>query len=65
MFLSMQRNSGNSLLAFLIGLDFLFVENGKDVYLHGANNSSLFGSENFTTPVFFLLLDGAVQYSEQ
>ena len=22
-------------------IDFLFVENGKDVYLHGANNSSL------------------------
>jgi len=42
-------------------IDFLFVENGKDVYLHGANNSSLFGSENFSTPVFFLLLDGAVQ----
>ena len=46
-------------------IDFLFVENGKDVYLHGANNSSLFGSENFSTPVFFLLLDGALQYSEQ
>ena len=46
-------------------IDFLFVENGKDVYLHGANNSSLFGSENFSTPVFFLLLDGAVQYSVQ
>ena len=46
-------------------LDSLFVENGKDVYLHGENNSTLFGSENFSTPVFFLLLDGAVQYSVQ
>ena len=45
--------------------DFLFVENGKDVYLHGANNSSLFSSGNFSIPVFFLLLDGAVQYSNQ
>ena len=46
-------------------IDVLFVENGKDVYLHGANNSSLFGSENFRTPVFFLLLDKAGQYSVQ
>ena len=46
-------------------LDFLFVGNGKDVYLHGKNNSTLFGSENFSTPVFFLLLDRAVQYSVQ
>ena len=46
-------------------LDSLFVENGKDVYLHGENNSTLFGSGNFSTPVFFLLLDGAVQYSVQ
>ena len=46
-------------------LDSLFVENGKDVYLHGDNNSTLFRSEDFSTPVFFLLLDGAVQYSVQ
>ena len=44
----------------LFVLDSLFVENGKDVYLHGENNSTLFGSENFSTPVFFLLLNGAV-----
>ena len=40
----------SSLLSFLVErrwgfrsfvIDFLFVENGKDVYLHGANNSSL------------------------
>ena len=42
-------------------LDSLFVQNGKDVSLHGENNSTLFGSEDFSTPVFFLLLDGAVQ----
>ena len=45
--------------------DFLFVENSEDVYLHGADNSSPFGSENFSTPMFILLLDGAVQYSVQ
>ena len=34
-------------------LDSLFVENGKNVYLHGEINSTLFGSEVFGTPVFF------------
>ena len=47
-------------------LDSLFVENGKNVYLHGENNCTFFGSEHFSTPVFFVfLLDGAVQYSVQ
>ena len=41
-------------------LDSLLVENGKDVYLHRENNSTLFGTENFSSPVFPLLLDGAV-----
>ena len=40
---------------------FRAVENGRDVLVHGSNKSSLFGSENFSTPVLFLLLDGAVQ----
>ena len=45
---------------------FLSVENGKNVYLQGENNSTLFGSEDFSTPVFFVfLLDGAVQDSVQ
>ena len=43
--------------------DCLYVESGKDVFLHGRNKSSLFGSENFSTPVLFLLLDGAVRES--
>ena len=46
-------------------LDSLFVENGKDFYLHGDNTSALFGSEDFSTPVFFLLLAGAVLHSGQ
>ena len=41
--------------------DFRAVENRRDVFLHGSNKSSPFGSENFSTPVLFLLLDGAVQ----
>ena len=40
--------------------DFCAVENGRDGLLHRSNKSSLFGSENFSTPVLFLLLDGAV-----
>ena len=43
--------------------DCLYVENGKDVFLHGGNKSSLFRSENFSTPVLFLLLDDAVRES--
>ena len=43
--------------------DCLYVENGKDAFLHGGNKSSLFGSDNFRTPVLFLLLDGAVRES--
>ena len=40
-------------------LDSVFVQNGREVYEHGANKLSLFGSNNFNTPVLFLLLDGA------
>ena len=35
----------------------------KDVYLHGASNSSYFGSENCSIQVFFLLLDEVLHYS--
>ena len=44
----------------LFVIDYLFVENGKDVFLHGSNKNAIFGSENFSTPVLFLLLDGAL-----
>ena len=37
-------------------LDFVYIENGKEVFEHGANKMSLFGSANFNTPVLFLLL---------
>ena len=43
--------------------DCLYVENGMDVFLNAGNKSSLFGSENFSTPVPFLLLDGALRES--
>ena len=43
--------------------DCLYVENGMDVFLNAGNKSSLFGLENFSTPVLFLLLDGAVRES--
>lgn len=42
--------------AFIV--DHLYVENGKDVFEHGANKESLFGSLNFNTSAVFLLLDG-------
>ena len=42
-------------------IDCLYLELGKDVFEHGANKMSLFGSENFNTAVAFLLLNGANQ----
>lgn len=40
-------------------IDYLYIENGKDVYEHGVNTNSLFGSDNFNSAVAFLLLDGS------
>jgi hypothetical protein len=39
-------------------VDSVYIEDGKAVFVHGANKQSLFGSDKFNTPVFFLLLDG-------
>ena len=41
-------------------VDVIFVENGKDVFTHGANTMCLFGSDNFNSPVVFLLIDGTL-----
>ena len=37
--------------------DFLFVENGRDVFVRGGNKETCFGSSSFSTPVLFLKLD--------
>ena len=34
-------------------VDFVYLENGKDVFEHGANKMSLFRSNNFNSPVLF------------
>ena len=39
-------------------MDFLFVQNGAEVFVQGANKSTCFGSSAFNTPVLFLKLDG-------
>ena len=39
-------------------VDFLFVQNGRDVFVHGANKETCFGSSSFSTPVLFLKLEG-------
>ena len=39
-------------------VDFLFVPNGRDVFVHGANKETCVGSSSFSTPVLFLSLDG-------
>ena len=38
-------------------VDFLFVQNGRDLFVHGANKETCFGSSSFRTPVLFLKLD--------
>ena len=38
-------------------VDFLFVQNGRYVFVHGANKETCFGSSSFSTPVLFLKLD--------
>ena len=48
----------NTFRSFIV--DYLYIENGKDVYKHGMNTNSLFGSNNFTSAVAFLLLDGSL-----
>ena len=38
-------------------VDFLFVQNGRDVFVYGANKEICFGFSSFSTPVLFLKLD--------
>ena len=47
---------GEHLWSFVV--DFLFVQNGRDVFVHGAYKETCFGSPSFSTPVLFLKLDG-------
>jgi hypothetical protein len=37
--------------------DYVYMEDGKDVFEHGLNKLSLFGSDEFNSPVLILLLD--------
>ena len=39
-------------------VDFLFVQNGAEVFVQGANTETCFGSSAFYSPVLFLKLDG-------
>lgn len=39
-------------------VDFLFVQNGAEVFVQGANKETCFGSSAFYSPVLFLKLDG-------
>ena len=47
---------GNGAYKSLV-VDILFVQNGRDVFVHGANKETCFGSSSFSTPVLFLKLD--------
>ena len=39
-------------------VDFLFVQNGAEVFVQGANKATCFGSSAFNSPVLFLKFDG-------
>ena len=39
-------------------LDFLYVSEGKRVFVHGANKNCIFGSDKFSSPVLFLRTNG-------
>lgn len=43
-----------------IVIDCILVEHGKNVFEHGENKNSLFGSDSFNSAVVFLLLNGAL-----
>lgn len=51
------NNDGN-FRSFVV--DTVYIQNGKDVYEHGTNKQSLFGSNHFNSPAVFLLLDGSL-----
>ena len=40
-------------------LDFLYVSEGKRVFVHGANKYCIFGSDKFSSPALFLRSNGA------
>ena len=42
----------------ILFVDFLFVQNGAEVFVQGANKETCFGSSAFNFPVLFLKLDG-------
>ena len=43
-------------------VDSIYAKVGKDVFQHGENDKSLFGSDNFNIAVAFPLLDAVVSH---
>lgn len=48
-------NEDRSLRSYII--DFLYVSEGKRVFVHGANKNGIFGSDKFSSPVLFLRIN--------
>lgn len=55
-FLALSYLQGNGAYKSFV-VDFLFVQNGRDVFVHGANKETCFGYSSFSTPVLFLKQD--------
>ena len=50
-------NEGRSFRSYIV--DFLYIAEGKRVFVHGVNKNCIFGSDNFSSSVLFLRINGA------
>ena len=50
-------NEDRSFRSYIV--DFLYVAEGKQVLVHGVNKNCIFGSDNFSSAVLFLRINGA------
>ena len=50
-------NEDRSFRSYIV--DFLYVAEGRRVFVHGSNRNSIFGSDKFSSPVLFLRINGA------
>ena len=49
-------NEDRSFRSYIV--DFLYVAEGRRVFVHGVNKNCIFGSDNFSSPVLFLRING-------
>ena len=52
-------NEDRSFRSYIV--DFLYVAEGKRVFVHGINTNCIFAPDKFSSPVLFLRINGANQ----